>query len=85
MDVHLLEHALANDVPSAQWMGIAPCSKNVVFVWWFLLLVRARLDATPPLAQAVGELILFVASLEAAATEVWETKASGDAKAYRDQ
>lgn len=85
VEVQLLGHALANGVPSAQWMGMAPCLKNVVFVWQFLLLVRARLDATPSLAQAVGELILFAASREAAATEVWETKASDDAKAYREQ
>lgn len=57
MDVQLMGHAFANGVPSAQWMGMAPCLKKVVFVWQLLLLVRARLDATLSLAQAMGELI----------------------------
>lgn len=41
------------------------------------------MDEDPLLAHAVGELILFAASRGAAATDLWETKASEDAKHYR--
>lgn len=83
VDVQLLGHALANGVPSSEWLGLAQCVRNVVFVWHFLLLVKRRMDEDPLLAHAVGELILFAASRGPAATDLWETKASEAAKEYR--
>ncbi|KAK1863511.1 hypothetical protein I4F81_006066 [Pyropia yezoensis] len=83
VDVQLLGHALAKGVPSSEWLGLAQCVRNVVFVWHFLLLVKRRMDEDPLLAHAVGELILFAASRGPAATDLWETKASEAAKEYR--
>ncbi|KAK1858674.1 hypothetical protein I4F81_001275 [Pyropia yezoensis] len=83
VDVQLLGHALANGVPSSEWLGLAQCVRNVVFVWHFLLLVKRRMDEDPLLAHAVGELILFAASRGPAATDLWDTKASEAAKEYR--
>eukprot|EP00170_Pyropia_yezoensis_P004185 contig_17223_g4196 len=83
VDVQLLGHAFANDVPSSEWLGLAECVRNVVFVWHFLLLVKRRMDDDPLLAHAVGELILFDASRGPTATDLLETKASEAAKEYR--
>lgn len=84
VEVQLLGHALANGVPSAEWLGMASCVRNVIFVWQFLLLVRRRLDQSTSLAKAVGELIIFCAGRGAAATDVWESKATAEAKEYRE-
>lgn len=84
LDVEVLARALIARLPSAEWVGLMLCVERVVFVWEFLLLVRPRLDESPQLQQAVGELLLFCTTLEDESISLWEAKATAEAKAYRD-
>lgn len=85
LDVEVFSRSLIAGVPSETWLEYIACIQGVVFVWHFLLLMSEKMDASPPLSRAVGELLFFECRTDAQALALWESKASADATAFRDQ